>query len=911
MSVENPSNAYFWLAMQTLTDQFPMLADAWFSCESTHFQSCAHGGERDKWTCWFGTQQVFTSLRAVCTHVHSKLAWRPYLDSTGHPVFPTKAEAAYPELLCQRVAAVVKQEAMRRGATGTPPAYLSLGRPDEARTARKHGLASLPPLVAEYKLVTNSQPAQDILYKPISTLPNWRKMGDEKHLGGRGTQVELTDSFKMGDQLYGVYRDPWEFVCAALEAKHPIDFACNIPDVLTRNVAKVLTDGPQLVIARRKLAVLKVRRLVMQLQHEEKQLHSTLHPEMARLLEGKNLLAWKALMEETGFDDPTLFDELTEGFRLVGQATMSPQFPYGFAAMLQTPEELKQKSVWMRKANQAKCKSSGRVELDELVWNQTLEERDAGWLQGPYTEEEITQRVGSPNWLATRRFPLEQKDKTRLIDDALASGLNASFGTSNKLVLFDVDTLMSLAVQVAKAFNNPCDPLSLLDGSSVGLNVSATWSRPFRLQGRTLDLQAAYKQIGPRMDELWNRIIMVYNPAGKSVSYFISSALMFGSTAAVYAFNRVSRSLWHILAHTLSLWLTVYYDDFPILEMAETAESADEGITAILDLLGWKFARTGKKAEPFADVFDVLGVTFDLRGTANGNIVLRNKTARVAALVSTLDSLILGGRLEPGVASPLHGQLNFTQGQFLGCPLKPAMQFFSKVATHGWSDEMRSELAVACLYAKTVLETEEPRVINIHEDNTPILVFTDGSWEPTSSTPAGAGMVIVDPHSGMRVVHEVRVPGELLERWQALGKTQLIAELELLPILIFFEQYQTLCKRRRILLFVDNNAIRDAVAKATSRSLTLLVLLSELHRLWACCQCLCWVSRVPTKSNISDYPSRQRPEEAARIIQGNCGEVLEPSDTLCKMICDSTNFIAHMRALLKRQPDLQNNLKRG
>ena len=183
VSVENPSNAYFWLAMQTLTDQFPMLADAWFSCESTHFQSCAHGGERDKWTCWFGTQQVFTSLRAVCTHVHSKLAWRPYLDSTGHPVFPTKAEAAYPELLCQRVAAVVKQEAMRRGAAGTPPAYLSLGRPDEARTARKHGLASLPPLVAEYKLVTNSQPAQDILYKPISTLPNWRKMGDEKHLG--------------------------------------------------------------------------------------------------------------------------------------------------------------------------------------------------------------------------------------------------------------------------------------------------------------------------------------------------------------------------------------------------------------------------------------------------------------------------------------------------------------------------------------------------------------------------------------------------------------------------------------------------------------------------------------------------------------------------------------------------------
>ena len=75
------------------------------------------------------------------------------------------------------------------------------------------------------------------------------------------------------------------------------------------------------MIARRKLAVLKVSWSCSYRQ----QIHSTLHPEMAQLLEGKNLLAWKALMEETGFDDPSLFDELTKGFRLVDQATVSPQ----------------------------------------------------------------------------------------------------------------------------------------------------------------------------------------------------------------------------------------------------------------------------------------------------------------------------------------------------------------------------------------------------------------------------------------------------------------------------------------------------------------------------------------------------------------------------------------------------------
>ena len=879
-SVENPSNAYFWLAMQTLADQFPQLSNAWFSNESTHFQTCAHGGERDKWTCWYGTAQVFTALRARCTHEHPKDAWRPYLDSSGKPIFPTKAESAYPELLCQKVATLVKQEALQRGAIGSPPAYLAMGKPEETRASKRFGWATLPPLVAEYKLVTDQCPDKDTAYKEISTMPKWQKKGEEDQLGARGTKIEVSDSYNMGDPLFGVYRSPLEFVEAALQAKHPIDFACNIPDVLTKNVARVLSDGPKLVVARRKLAVLKARKLVQQLQSQEAQLHASLHPEMAKLLEGKNLLAWKVLMEETGFEDPTLFEELTQGFKLVGQAKVSPQFPRGFASMQQSPAELQQKAIWMRKANAAKCKPSGRPELDQLVWQQTMEEKDSGWLQGPFSEDEISQMVGSPNWLAARRFPLEQKDKVRLIDDALASGLNSAYGTSNKLVLFDVDTLVALSIQIAKALANPKDPLLLMDGTVVNMDVSKAWSRPFRLVGRTLDLQSAYKQIGPYMDHLWNRVIMVYNPDLKGPSFFISSALMFGSTAAVYAFNRVSRSIWHILTHQLNLWMTVYYDDFPILEPEETAASADECIAEMLDLLGWRFARSGKKAIPFSPTFDVLGVTVDLQHIAGGEILLKNKDSRVATLTSSLDDLLNAGKLEPAVASSLHGQFNFAQGQFLGSPMKPAMQFFSKIANQGWSDELRPELAVSCLYAKSVLMHEEPRSINIHGEQRPILVFTDGAWEPTSQHPAGAGVVLVDPVSGTRVAHEVVVPSELIEHWKSMGKAQLIAELELLPVVVFFEVYAKLCQRRRVLLFVDNNAVRDSIAKASSKSLTLLILLSELHRPWSQIQCLCWVSRVPTRSNIGDLPSRQLPAEAARIIGGVHLPDLVPSEML-------------------------------
>eukprot|EP00435_Cladocopium_sp_Y103_P034079 s3778_g8.t1 len=333
----------------------------------------------------------------------------------------------------------------------------------------------------------------------------------------------------------------------------------------------MLNDGPKLVIARRKLEVLKVKRMALQLKEEERKLHQSLHPEMAKLLQGKRLLVWKEVMQQTGFDDPSLFHEMLSGFKLVGQAKVSPQFPKGFASMhlmQQTPDELKRKSVWMRKAHQAKCKSSGRAELDRLSGSK------------PWTSV----KRGILYYL--RRFPLERKVKTRLIDDALAGGLNSAFGTSNKLTLFDIDTLVAMVLQAARAIQMQSESLLSPEGLELDISVSSLWSKPLKLCGRTLDLQSAYKQVGPCMDDLWNRIVMVYDPDRGCARYFVSSALMFGSTAAVYAFNRISRSLWHILSQLLSLWMAVYYDGFPMVGPKEAAESAEQCMAELLDFLG-------------------------------------------------------------------------------------------------------------------------------------------------------------------------------------------------------------------------------------------------------------------------------------------------------------------------------------
>ena len=64
-------------------------------------------------------------------------------------------------------------------------------------------------------------------FKVLSTLPTWGNKGLEADMKDRGTLVSISDQHKMGDAVFGVYRTHEEFVQAALQAKHPIDFACS------------------------------------------------------------------------------------------------------------------------------------------------------------------------------------------------------------------------------------------------------------------------------------------------------------------------------------------------------------------------------------------------------------------------------------------------------------------------------------------------------------------------------------------------------------------------------------------------------------------------------------------------------------------------------------------------------------
>ena len=312
----------------------------------------------------------------------------------------------------------------------------------------------------------------------------------------------------------------------------------------------------------------------------------------------------------TGYPDLGIADEVVEGLKLVGSSTKSDAFPSGLFPAQQTVEQLSQQAIWRRKSTIGICRASDDAGADSELWTQSLEEAENGWLSGPYfSEAEVSEVLQTGNWICTRRFPLRQSNKVRIIDDGLESGLNSAYSSYNKLRLMDMDSVVSmvhLILQSIQGKDSSC--LTLSSGEALRGVVHSDWCNNPDLLGRTLDLTAAYKQLAVDPNQATIRALVAYNPELQSPAFFVFNALPFGATGSVYGFNRVAKSLLHIMVVLGNVFATQYYDDYPNVEFSKLAGSSQSFMEFILQALGWKFAKDGKKASPPHSSFKVLGV---------------------------------------------------------------------------------------------------------------------------------------------------------------------------------------------------------------------------------------------------------------------------------------------------------------
>ena len=102
---------------------------------------------------------------------------------------------------------------------------------------------------------------------------------------------------------------------------------------------------------------------------------------------------------------------------------------------------------------------------------------------------------------------------------------------------------------------------------------------------------------------------MVYGSQAKRHALHVASALGFGATASVIAFNRLAKAATAVLVELFVLTTTNYFDNFPCVTVEDDCASARRTFVAVMDLLGWQLKDVDEVS--FEPRLETLGVSFD------------------------------------------------------------------------------------------------------------------------------------------------------------------------------------------------------------------------------------------------------------------------------------------------------------
>lgn len=97
------------------------------------------------------------------------------------------------------------------------------------------------------------------------------------------------------------------------------------------------------------------------------------------------------------------------------------------------------KSKYLRPAIWAKQHNQSLQDFSDELWSITAEEaHDKGWLQGPFTWDELEHKFSSA-WIPVRRFAVWQRNKWRPIDDLSENGVNSAISCEERIDLRALD----------------------------------------------------------------------------------------------------------------------------------------------------------------------------------------------------------------------------------------------------------------------------------------------------------------------------------------------------------------------------------------------------------------------------------------------------------------------------------------
>ena len=688
-------------------------------------------------------------------------------------------------------------------------------------------------------------------------------------------------------QAWGIYYSSEEHVQRALQLTHPADSAGSVPDNIRRVVFDIATLGPGAIEEMRRNAVEDIE------ARARKMGPSGEHP----ITKDKCLALFRELVNETEFPDLDVCQFMESGVSLVGVEPRSPLFPSRPKPIRATPEQLDSQAVWRRRLLLAKPPQALQDEELDILNSETEDECRQGFLEGPFSDESaVSRRLGTEDWSPSQRFLLFQGEdrKPRVIDNLRDSGVNASFGSTSHLQMHDIDFVTALAMFVAEVWSHHDEVKVQLSSGEV---LSGPWhpdSRTAKWTGRCFDLSKAYKQV-PVLEESMKYAVIAMPGRDRQWTFYLSRGLPFGGSGSVFAFNKISRALWHIAVDKLRLVTSVFVDDFPTLDLMLTSQSASDSFSRLLTALGWTHATSGKKAVDFDSRWTALGAQFDVSALHAGSLEVANKEGRGARIQALADRMCQDGADLRQLAASLHGLLNFASGFTLGSSLKPIARTCSRIASRPASFGAEAIKQMNDLL-KATLSSWRPRTLLVTDPRKPVVLYTDGSYEDGR---AMWGAFFIDPELDKKFCLSGLVPDSICKTWLLQAGEQIICEIELFAVVCAKWAYGRRMANRKAFVFIDNNSALATLVKRNSRSDAMFRLMSLINVMDSVYPVGAWYHRVPSKSNPADLPSRDESDELCRMFGAeNQGEFVPPEE-MVRVITEPTFSVASLEFAVK------------
>ena len=854
--IENPVTSLYWLT------SFFLELKAYCAGHHVDFHSCCHGGQRPKHTRFWVSQQVFGELSVFCDGSHWHKPWTP--KRVGNRLqFTTADEAAYPLLLCQRLVHALLElcfpqlslvharnisldQKATRVALGIQPRGHSFGPlvPDFGSHCYFLCPANQPRAVEDY--LTEKPKGSKIVRRRLGS---WGDFGPSLTVGevsfGAMPDLNTCDPALKAQwkeaQLemftVGVPHCPENFINQAFEVGHPRGFDFLLEPAIHEAINANFVQAPYRLAKLRIDFVKKWTDRARALQPEENRMHACMPPYLAKVLSGKRLLLMAEMMKEAKCPDESLIQDIQSGFRISGWMPRSGNTQPHVKRPSMSVDTLLMLASSLNRSTYDRLRSRQDSDLEEAAWAETQKELDAGWSW-------IANDGHKEGLFIAWRFALRQgPTKVRLIDDCTINGLNSTIGLRERFELHTVDKLAAMLVT------------ALGHASSEGLKG---WV------GRTYDLKAAYKQYGIHPFDREHLRLAVNRPGETAPSLLGVNSLPFGATGSVCAFLRVACALWRIGVVLLKVVWSSFFDDFTNVTRDVLANNTRWAIETLFDLLGINFDRDGKKAPPYAPVFNMLGLQMDLTASCERRISVGHTDSRRSELVDFLQGILDQGSLEPRVFERLRGRMVFFEGFSFGRVPNSAVRTLSAACRNAsTSVKLHRELELCIRALMDRVNCASPLIIQPCSRETWIL-FTDGACEPEKCW-GGIGAVLFGPNRRVAGFFGESVDAQIMERLFA-SSSNPIYELEIAPILVSLGLWQSLLEGVQLVCYLDNEGAKHSCIRCFAQTEPADTWVASIASKELELRLKTWYGRVGTAANIADGPSRL--DFSSKVLDG-------------------------------------------